>query len=705
MLIRRFALISCLLISSLAFAQAPQKDTKLLPAQASHRQTKSSVINTRQFFPAIDDVMTFRPERPENPMQFPDYPGSNNNLPVGETLSFARTMTQGLFPGITGTGWTPADPDIAVGPNQIVAVVNSSIAFFDKDGTKTFQQLSENFFDGVSAGSFQFDPKCIYDRVHDRFVLIFLEQDNQPQTSKILFAISDDGDPDGTWYQYRIEAKTGTKNQTAWLDYPGFGYNKDAYVVSGNMFGFRRGFYGVQMIVIPSSDVLSNGTLTTTHLTDSSGASVQMAEVISTTSNYVYGVSRNGTSAVRVYAVDTSGSPSAVSTTVTVPTNASPAGDAESTSGRFLDSIDGRVFNAVWRDEKLVTAHNIEGQNFVGSRWYQLDTTNWPGSGSVTLTQSGNIDSPTHNYFMPAINMNAAGDISAIFTGSNTSTTADIMISGRVASDPAGSMGAPIMLQSAAGDNYTQGRWGDYFGVDVDPVDDTTFWGVAMTVRADNNWKTSIYSWTVTSNVVPQVTSVTLDPDTLIGGNKSTGTVTLNMAADGDTVIALSSSDTAATVPATVTILDGQTSATFTVSTTVVDSTTDATITGTLGSSSANGALTIHPVGGPPTATKVFITSVSYSTSGGKGGNKNLRVTIACEDDLGAAVEGASVSISLTNDDGGAWTGTASTGADGTVTFQLRNAPAAFYTTLVTALSAAGLTWDSVTPPNGYQKN
>ncbi|MCH8977947.1 MAG: S8 family serine peptidase [Armatimonadetes bacterium] len=122
------------------------------------------------------------------------------------------------------------------------------------------------------------------------------------------------------------------------------------------------------------------------------------------------------------------------------------------------------------------------------------------------------------------------------------------------------------------------------------------------------------------------------------------------------------------------------------------------------GSKSGSSSVSIT-VGNPPEeATTVSVTSITYATSGGKGGTKNLRISIACQNNLGAAVGGAIVSINLTNDIGGSWFGTATTGSDGTVTFQLRNAPAAFYTTVMTAVSAAGLTWDGVTPPNGFNK-
>jgi hypothetical protein len=113
----------------------------------------------------------------------------------------------------------------------------------------------------------------------------------------------------------------------------------------------------------------------------------------------------------------------------------------------------------------------------------------------------------------------------------------------------------------------------------------------------------------------------------------------------------------------------------------------------------ANFALDAVAVG-----SMVSVTDISYSTSGGKDGTKNLRVTIQLRNDQGAPVADASVSIELYRDGSIDGSGTGTTGADGSLTFQRRNAPSGFYTTVVTDVSAAGLTWDAATPPNGVDK-
>ncbi|MEE8159665.1 MAG: putative Ig domain-containing protein, partial [Dehalococcoidia bacterium] len=101
----------------------------------------------------------------------------------------------------------------------------------------------------------------------------------------------------------------------------------------------------------------------------------------------------------------------------------------------------------------------------------------------------------------------------------------------------------------------------------------------------------------------------------------------------------------------------------------------------------------------PQAGSSVIVDLVTYDTEGGKDGKKHLSIIIALVDDLGGGVSGASVSITLTNDtSGGPWVGTGTTGASGTVTFQLKNSPSGCYVTTVTDITADG--WEPNDPAN-----
>ncbi len=144
---------------------------------------------------------------------------------------------------------------------------------------------------------------------------------------------------------------------------------------------------------------------------------------------------------------------------------------------------------------------------------------------------------------------------------------------------------------------------------------------------------------TVTAPVAV-LTSVGVSPASVLGGSSSTGTVTLDLPAPaGGAVIALSSSDPAAQVPATVAVQAGQTSATFSVTTSPVAADATVTITASYASAVRTALLTV-------TAPVAVLTSVGVSPASVLGGSSSTgTVTL----DIPAPAGGALVSLSSSN--------------------------------------------------------
>ncbi len=105
-------------------------------------------------------------------------------------------------------------------------------------------------------------------------------------------------------------------------------------------------------------------------------------------------------------------------------------------------------------------------------------------------------------------------------------------------------------------------------------------------------------STTATLTVHPiLVTGLSLSPTSVIAGQTSTGTVTLNhVALTGGAVVSLSSASAAASVPATVKVAAGNTTISFTVKTSSQASSGSVKLTAALNGSSANATLTVQPV-------------------------------------------------------------------------------------------------------------
>ncbi len=129
------------------------------------------------------------------------------------------------------------------------------------------------------------------------------------------------------------------------------------------------------------------------------------------------------------------------------------------------------------------------------------------------------------------------------------------------------------------------------------------------TLNGTNYWVDVVF---VPSTIT--IASVSLNPSSLVGGNSSTGTVTLNSPAQGNVAITLSSDNSVATTPATVTVVNGTTSAPFTVNTSAVTSITQANISAWFNDSAKSAPLTVNPQSA--SAASVTFLKIDTTTQG-----------------------------------------------------------------------------------------
>jgi trimeric autotransporter adhesin len=143
----------------------------------------------------------------------------------------------------------------------------------------------------------------------------------------------------------------------------------------------------------------------------------------------------------------------------------------------------------------------------------------------------------------------------------------------------------------------------------------------------------------------PTVTlsSLTLNPASVVGGMQSaTGTVTLSgPAPSGGAQVTVSSNNSAASVPSSVTISAGATSATFTVNTSPVTSPASVTITASYGAVSKSSMLTVTPVPLP------VVSSLTLSPSSVVGGLQSATGTVTLSGPVPAS--GAQVTLASGN--------------------------------------------------------
>lgn len=113
----------------------------------------------------------------------------------------------------------------------------------------------------------------------------------------------------------------------------------------------------------------------------------------------------------------------------------------------------------------------------VGERWFELRRT---GGGAWTLHQEGTWSPDSDHRFAGTIAMDSVGNILLAYARSSDTTSPSVSYTGRLASDPIGTMSLPERTLFAGGGNNASIRFGDHSQMGVDPVDGCTFW---MTVE------------------------------------------------------------------------------------------------------------------------------------------------------------------------------------------------------------------------------
>ena len=209
----------------------------------------------------------------------------------------------------------------------------------------------------------------------------------------------------------------------------------------------------------------------------------------------------------------------------------------------------------------------------------------------------------------PAVALSTFSLTSSVAAG--TSPTATLTLTSAA---PAGGITVSVISNNAAATvpsrvTVSAGASSATFNVSTLAVGTATT-GTLVAIYNGNNVPASL---TVTPGVALALSNMVLMPTAVIGGNVSTGTVTMNgLAPTGGLAISLSSNNAVATVPATVYVNAGSSTVTFTIQTTAVTASTSGTITGSYGGATTAAVLTIVPT--------FALTSVSLTPASVAGG-------------------------------------------------------------------------------------
>lgn len=251
--------------------------------------------------------------------------------------------------------------------------------------------------------------------------------------------------------------------------------------------------------------------------------------------------------------------------------------DFPTTAGAFDRAWAGDV-SLLWGDAFLA--------RFGGGGDGDGDTTP-PPADPETATFTGEIDK--HETRTHTLEIGATGDVDMTLDWERS--RADLTLRVR---DPSGA----TVFSDLSGDRPKTGAF-------TAAATGTYRFEVTNTTSRDTDYELAVTYPSASGGSEPEpsaaLSTLSLDPTSVTGGEPATGTVTLTAAAPaGGASVLLSSSDTAAaTVPASATVPEGQTSADFAVSTSSVSADVAVTISATYGGVTRTAALTVQPAAAP----------------------------------------------------------------------------------------------------------
>jgi len=196
----------------------------------------------------------------------------------------------------------------------------------------------------------------------------------------------------------------------------------------------------------------------------------------------------------------------------------------------------------------------------------------------------------------PDFTLGVSPSSQTVQAGNSTSYTATIAaVNGFAGAVTFSASGLPSGANATFNPTSVRGSGSSTMTVTTASTTPTGTFSLTITGTSGTSTNTTTITLTVTPPPLPTVSSLTLNPTSVVGGmQSSTGTVTLSGPAPaGGAQVLLSSSNGAASVPSSATVPAGATSATFTVNTSFVLSTTSANISASYNGTTQTASLTI----------------------------------------------------------------------------------------------------------------
>ena len=458
-------------------------------------------------------------------------------------------------PGISATGFLPPDTVGDVGPRHYIQAVNVAFAIYDKSGALLAGPTPINTlwasFGGPCDTQNDGDPMVRYDPLADRWVISqFALPGHQ------CFAVSKTADPvAGGWFLYAFPTP-------GFPDYPKIGVWPDGYYM-----GTQRGFPGSGLDVFAFERAQMLNGLPAQSVSFFVGAPSLFllpsdldgpAPPAGTPNFFLRQIDGNvfgGVDRLEVFAFTVNWATPALSTFTPAATLPTAPFDSVLCGGGLLASCVPQPGTSqtlesltVWAmqplhyrnfgtHESLTVNHTVDvGSDHAGVRWYELRR---PPAGAWSIFQQGTHAPDAEHRWMGSVAMNKDGALAVGYSVSSSTVFPGIRYTGRIASDPPGTLplGEATLVAGAGSQTHPSSRWGNYSSMDVDPADDCTFWYTTeyYTSTSSAGWETRIGAFKLADCAgppPPPPTTLKHQVGLTVGGLLTDDSLPLNAGAD-----------------------------------------------------------------------------------------------------------------------------------------------------------------------------
>lgn len=460
-------------------------------------------------------------------------PVLQNGFSHAASLSSLQPTLGLSFDGVASKGWAVSDTNVAVGATQVVQWVNTQYAVYNKTtGALQYGPVNGNTLWSNFGGSCQStnngDPVVQYDKAAGRWVMT---QHAVPIGGPfyLCVAVSTTSDATGSYNRYAFELTSG------FPDYPKLGVWSDGYYMSINQ--LQGGTVIATACALDRNAMLTGAAAAAVCFQPSSSYINLLPSDLdgsvappAGSPNYFMNFGPNALNIWQFHADFQNPGNSTFTGPVNIPVAAFTAacsGGAcvpQLNTTQQIDSLADRLmYRLAYRHfsdghEALVVTHSVGSPS--GVRWYEIRS---PGTGPVVY-QSGTFSPDSNWRWMGSAAMDQAGDIAIGYSLSSGTMRPSVAYTGRLASDPLGTMEPEVIALTGGGSETTGNyRWGDYTSLSLDPIDDCTFWYSNQYYKTDGvkTWSTRILSFKYPTCTAP---SVTLSTGSVGFGTQQVGT-------------------------------------------------------------------------------------------------------------------------------------------------------------------------------------